>query len=220
MLAPSPTTTRAMRVVVVDDSPVARTVIRQGLEVDHTIEVVGLAGDAPAGLEMIARMLPDAVVMDLVLPGMDGLTAIKEVRRRWPHLATVLFTGAPESAETLNPRAQASGVHGVVRKPAALPSLDHAVRYVHDELAAKLLGLCRAATPARPSAGAGPILKVEETAATGRFAAVVIGASTGGPDAVENVLRAFLSHPTDSSHPPAPASRHARPHPSPRNRQH
>ncbi|MSQ03850.1 MAG: response regulator [Myxococcales bacterium] len=171
-----------MRVVVVDDSAMARWIIQRGLETELPIDVVGVAGDALAGIRCVEETAPDAVVMDVEMPGMDGIEAIAEIHRRWPTVANVVFTGSTRPYGVLDARALAAGAIGIVRKPPPLPGPDHACRYVQEHLGGSLIDFRRAKTAS-----------VELTLPLRRrgYAAVVLGASTGGPDAVELVLRAL-----------------------------
>lgn len=87
------TTGDPSRVVLCDDVPQLRTLLRYGLEEDGTLRVVGEAGDAPAGIALVRAECPDALLLDLSMPGMDGLQAITAVRARLPRLAIVVFSG-------------------------------------------------------------------------------------------------------------------------------
>jgi len=84
---------RPARVVLCDDVPQLRTLLRFGLEEDGTLRVVAEAGDAPAGIALVAEHRPDALLLDLSMPGMDGLQAIPLVRDAVPELAIVVFSG-------------------------------------------------------------------------------------------------------------------------------
>lgn len=78
-----------VRIVVVDDHPVVRDGLSGMIAQDDRIVVVGEADDGATALEVIARMRPDVVLMDLRMPGMDGLSAIHALRResqQWPHI--------------------------------------------------------------------------------------------------------------------------------------
>jgi DNA-binding NarL/FixJ family response regulator len=86
-------TAGSISLLLVDDVPELREMIRYGMEEDARFEVVGEAGDGRAALEGIARARPAAVLLDLSMPGMDGLQTIMEIRRRDPRVAIVVLSG-------------------------------------------------------------------------------------------------------------------------------
>ena len=88
--------TERIRVYLLDDVPAMRLVLRTVLELDG-IEVVGEAGDGATGVEEIARLRPDVVVLDLSMPGLDGLEAIPLIQERSPGTAIVVFSGYARS---------------------------------------------------------------------------------------------------------------------------
>lgn len=81
-----------MRVLVVDDDPDYRSMLRMQLEIRHDLEVVGEAGDGSEGLEFLERIMPDALVLDLMMPGMDGYEMIVHLHDRHPELPVVAYT--------------------------------------------------------------------------------------------------------------------------------
>jgi DNA-binding NarL/FixJ family response regulator len=81
-----------IRVVVVDDEPMVCAHLRTILGSSGTIEVVGEAHDGAAGVEEIVRTRPDLVLMDLRMPGVDGLTAIERIGRMADPPAVVVLT--------------------------------------------------------------------------------------------------------------------------------
>jgi two-component system, NarL family, response regulator LiaR len=83
--------------VLVDDVTEMRRLVAEFLEARGCI-VVGQAADGRAALELLERQPCDVVVMDYVMPVMDGLTAIREIGRRWPELHVVAFTSADDPA--------------------------------------------------------------------------------------------------------------------------
>jgi two-component system chemotaxis response regulator CheB len=185
---------RRIRVVVVDDSSVARQVIRRGLE-SAAFEVVGTAADGASALTIVDEQRPDAVILDIEMPVLDGLSALETIRARWPRTACIVFTGSMQPMSPIEARVAAAGGLGVVRKPPPLPSADHAVRYVAEHLGEPLMRAHRDTPPpsAQPKAERLPTsLPLLEPRVHARTAeAVVIGASTGGPNALDTVLRAL-----------------------------
>ncbi len=82
-----------IRIVVADDHLVVREGLRFMLEeADEGFVLVGDAGDGATALDVVGKVQPDVVLMDLRMPGMDGLEAIKRMRAAWPHIAVVILT--------------------------------------------------------------------------------------------------------------------------------
>lgn len=81
-----------MRVLVVDDDPDYRTMLRMQLELRHQLEVVGEAGDGSEALELLGTTTPDVMVLDLMMPGMDGYETIIHLRERHPDLPVVAYS--------------------------------------------------------------------------------------------------------------------------------
>ena len=73
---------RPISVLIVDDHPVVRQGLRALLEVQDGIEVVGEAGDGTAALALAAEQAPDVILLDLKLPGLDGLAVLGELQAR------------------------------------------------------------------------------------------------------------------------------------------
>ena len=179
---------RPIRVLVVDDSAFARKVVRDILSVRTEFEVVAIARDGLDALERIAELAPDVVTLDLVMPNLDGvgvLEALKSLPRR-PEVVVVSMAG--EDSE-LGVAALAAGAFDVVKKPTALPT----GRFL--ELAGELCEKVEAAGRRRPrvapSPEAAPSLRAATTREAGTVRLVVIGASTGGPQALTQLLRAL-----------------------------
>ena len=91
----------SVRVLVVDDHPQVRALIRRVLE-DDGLQVVGEAGDGPAALVAAAELRPDLVLMDVLLPGADGIATAAEMARG-AHPPPVVLTSSRDAAD-LGPR--------------------------------------------------------------------------------------------------------------------
>jgi DNA-binding NarL/FixJ family response regulator len=114
-------TAGTISLLLVDDVPELREMIRYGMEEDARFEVVGEAGDGRSALESIARARPAAVLLDLSMPGMDGLQTIMEIRRRDPRVAIVVLSGF--AADRLAAAALDRGADDYVEKGAPIAEL-------------------------------------------------------------------------------------------------
>lgn len=82
----------AIRVLVADDEPLVRAGVRAVLLTDPQIEVVAEAGDGRAAIDLVQRHRPDVAVLDIRMPGTDGLTAAAEIRRTMPDTGVLVLT--------------------------------------------------------------------------------------------------------------------------------
>jgi DNA-binding NarL/FixJ family response regulator len=121
---------RPISVLIVDDHPVVRQGLRVLLEVQDGFEVVGEAGDGVAALALVADQAPDVILLDLKLPGMDGIAVLDELKARGSTARVLVLTSATEPASAS--RAVRSGAAGVVYKDVDPDALVRAIRSVHD----------------------------------------------------------------------------------------
>ena len=117
-----------IRVAVVDDHLVVREGLRMMLEVagKGSFALVGDAADGAAALRLVEETQPDVVLMDLRMPGMDGLEAIEQMRTRWPHIAVVILTTYNE--DDLMLRGLRAGACGYLLKDTNRETMFHAIR--------------------------------------------------------------------------------------------
>ena len=88
------------RVLIVDDHPLTREALG-GLLLSNGFDVVGQAGDGAEAIERAGELNPDLVVLDLTMPGMDGLTALPRIREAAPESAVVVLTAAEDDTNLL-----------------------------------------------------------------------------------------------------------------------
>ena len=143
--------TPPISVLIVDDHPVVRRGLRVLLEVAGGIEVAGEAGDGDTALALAAEHTPDLILLDLKLPGMDGIAVLGALKARDSAARVLVLTSATEPA--LASLALRSGAAGVIYKDVDPDALVRAIRSVHDGhllLAAEAAGtLVRSAGPER-----------------------------------------------------------------------
>ena len=89
---------RATRILIADDNPAVRYVVRQLLEQNPGCEVCGEAQDGGAAVEMVAQLKPDIVILDFKMPVMNGLEAAYLIANFAPKTLILLFTGSDSQA--------------------------------------------------------------------------------------------------------------------------
>ena len=104
----------AIRVLLVDDSPIIRLGLRSALEDFPDLAIVGEAGTAAAGLELLNRLKPDVVLLDLNLPDKSGLLACRDYLRSRPQVAVLILTSS--NSERHMHEAIAAGARGYLLK--------------------------------------------------------------------------------------------------------
>jgi two-component system chemotaxis response regulator CheB len=186
-----------IRVLVVDDSAFMRRVVGEAIASQADMQLVGTAINGLDALLKVEQLQPDVVTLDVEMPEMDGLTALRHLMSRYPRPVVMLSSLTQEGAVTTL-RALSIGAVDFVAKPSGSISLDfHRVR---EELLQKI----RVAAGAKPRAGtfaerlaprpaprpaAAPALTVRTPLPAKPFdRLVVIGASTGGPRALGTVV--------------------------------
>jgi DNA-binding NarL/FixJ family response regulator len=118
--------TEPIRVLVADDHAVVREGLRTFLDLQDGIEVVGEAGDGEEAIREAERLQPDVVLIDLVMPRLDGVQAMRELRERVPGARAVVLTSFLDD-ERLLPALRA-GAAGYLLKSVQPPELARAVR--------------------------------------------------------------------------------------------
>ncbi len=116
---------RTIGVVLCDDMPDLRELTRYGLEQDLRLRVLGEAGSAEECFDVVSNLSPDALLLDLTLPDMDGLEAIPRLRQIAPDLSIVVFSGM--DAERMEGRALARGADAYVEKGTSVSEIRKAV---------------------------------------------------------------------------------------------
>jgi len=174
-----------VRVLVVDDSAFARKVVRETLASSDRIEVVGVARDGLEALEKIAELKPDVVTLDLVMPNLDGVGTLRELNHLGQQVRVVLVSISDDDSDLVVEAFQLGAVD-LVRKPTALAT--NRLYELRDELVRKVLGAAKARSGAqKPVSEPTPI----PPRVAGQTDLVAIGTSTGGPQALTQLLAAI-----------------------------
>ncbi len=177
----------SLSVLIVDDSTFIRHVVAKHLEADPDITVVGSARDGLEALARIPALNPDVVILDVEMPHMDGLTALKRIMTECP-TPVVMLSALTQRGASTTIRALMRGAFDFVPKPSA--KVD--IHTVIEELKVKIKAAAsstRLATGQLPQSGPLTIRSRQGPQLLQRGdAIIVIGASTGGPRALQQVL--------------------------------
>ena len=185
----------AVRVLVVDDSAFFRRRLTEARAADPAIEVVGVARDGREAVARVTELRPDVVTMDVEMPVMDGITAVRRIMATAP-TAVLMISAATQEGARATVEALEAGALDFIPKPTDLGDpFGEAVRRLRERV--RVLGRrgrWRLPPPASPAAGplpppapAAPRGPVTDALAQ-RFRLIVIGTSTGGPVALQRVL--------------------------------
>ncbi len=116
-------------VLIVDDHAVVRQGLRTFLELQADMEVVGEAPDGEAALEYVERLVPDVVLMDLMMPKMDGIEAIRRIRGLSPTTRVIALTSFVDDSKVFG--SVKAGAAGYLLKDVQRQDLASAIRTVH-----------------------------------------------------------------------------------------
>jgi two-component system chemotaxis response regulator CheB len=178
----------AIRVLVVDDSSVVRRLLAELIGSAPDLQVVGTAADGKIALAKLDQANPDLVTLDVEMPELDGLETLKALRQRRPHLPVIMCSSLtrPAAAATLD--ALALGANDYVTKPTASEARGQALERLRDDLVAKIRLFVRGKTAPPPPPEPAPMAPPRKARPHAPIAAVAIGVSTGGPNALQELV--------------------------------
>jgi two-component system, chemotaxis family, protein-glutamate methylesterase/glutaminase len=187
------TATGRIRVLIVDDSAVMRSLLRSVLLSDPGLEVAGTAADGASALQAVAVQRPDLIVLDVEMPVMDGLVTLRELRARNHTMPVIMCSSLTQRGASVTIEALASGASDYVAKPSGQEGRESAIRALARELIPRIRALTghlqtrtaataapRTLLPMRPAPSA-PQTPVKPLV-------LAIGVSTGGPAALDVLL--------------------------------
>lgn len=123
------TSSSRIRVMIVDDHTMVRRGLATFLKVFDDLELAGEAGSAQAAIQLCAKLQPDVVLMDMVMPDMDGATATRLIRKQSPLIQVLALTSFKE--EILVQSALQAGAIGYLLKDVSADELAQAIRSAH-----------------------------------------------------------------------------------------
>ena len=136
-----PASPRKVRILLVDDSAVMRSLLRMVLEPQPSIEIVAAASSGEAGLAAFASLHPDLVLLDIEMPGMNGLEVLSTIRRSDRRVPVIMCSTLTSRGARITIEALTRGATDYVAKPGAQNGIREGVETLTRELLPKILAL-------------------------------------------------------------------------------
>ncbi|WP_426561110.1 protein-glutamate methylesterase/protein-glutamine glutaminase [Angustibacter sp. McL0619] len=196
-----------VRVLVVDDSVVVRRLVSDALSSDPDIEVVGTASNGRLALTKLAQVAPDLVTLDIEMPEMDGIAALRQLRADGHRIPVIMFSTLTERGASATLDALEAGASDYVTKPSNSGSISDSLEQVRTSLVPKIKALVPPVARSGGSPGStlgsaqrrplGASAATRDPATTllaprqprqAPYEVLAIGCSTGGPEALSTLL--------------------------------
>src|SRR5829696_6738920 len=178
--------------MVVDDYVVVRKIVTDVLSADPDIEVVGTAVNGKIAVAKLDQLKPDLVTMDIEMPDMNGIEAVRAIRGTRSRVPIIMFSTLTGRGASATLDALSAGANDYVTKPANVGSVGQSMESVRQQLVPKIKALTGRPITSGPAAAPVAPVAVRPPAARPRPpkepAVLVIGSSTGGPEALTKVL--------------------------------
>src|ERR1017187_1100644 len=188
---------RRIRILIVDDSAVMRSLLRSVIATDASLEIAGTAVDGSTALAAVENVRPDLLLLDVEMPVMDGLVTLKKLRARGHKMPVIMCSSLTQRGAKVTIEALASGASDYVAKPAGQSGREAATKALAQDLIPKIQALTSHLQPVAQPAVQGvpraplilpmaPPYKPQQISSVP--VALVIGVSTGGPAALDILL--------------------------------
>lgn len=177
-----------IKVLIIDDSAMVRKILTQEISKDSTLEVVGTAPDPYIGRDMIVKLQPDVIILDIEMPRMDGLTFLEKLMKHKPMPVVILSSLAPKGSEVAL-RALELGATEVLCKPNAAYSVGDMSLQLIDKI--KTAACVNVERLIKKNTYTVPKIVNSYAMLKTTNKVIAIGASTGGTEALKEVLTAL-----------------------------
>lgn len=183
--AKEPPTKRKIKILIVDDSAVIRSVISKALRAEEDFEVVGVAFNGDMGVRSIKTLDPDVVVLDIEMPIMDGITALPLILKEKPVVRVLICSTLSARGAEISVRALSLGAADCILKPGgeAIVTAEDFQRNL-----VRLIRTLRGGTLTRDPNAQKKTYTLQKPLVTTPPKILAIGSSTGGPNALMKVL--------------------------------
>lgn len=189
---------KRIRVLIIDDSALTRSILRQIINSDEALEVVGVAADPIIAAKRIQLLQPDVITLDLEMPRMDGLTFLKKLNANSPTPVIIISGNSPKSSWAAIEALEQGAIEIIEKPDISTPEklADVAYEICTAIKAASEASLKRTEIKTGRKHFSSPISKTESNL-SGEFskAFYVIGSSTGGPDTLRQIFETLHSCP-------------------------
>lgn len=119
-----------IKILLVDDHAVVRSGLSKFLMINKDLKLVGEASDGNEAVQMASLHKPDVILMDLMMPGMDGITATREIKKKYPHIKILALTSFAE--QNMVQGALQAGAIGYLQKNVTAKELGFAIRSAYE----------------------------------------------------------------------------------------
>ena len=180
-----------IRVLVVDDSAVVRTMMAHAFQHDPDIEIVGSAANGLLALRKIEELRPDVITLDIEMPEMNGLEMLQKLREASAEPFVIMFSTLTERGAEATLDALMLGANDYAAKPSQARSATDSVGALRDELGPKIrqfFQIGRAPVERTSHTSIPPMLGNASPVRVGSKSVLAIGVSTGGPNALSEIL--------------------------------
>ncbi len=187
------------RILVVDDSCLFQRLLSDVINAGDGLEVVGVASNGKIALSMIEELRPNLITLDILMPEMDGIQTLMELKKTWPSIRTVMVSSLTSEGSDAALDALALGASEYAVKPTTGGGIAAVRSILADDLVPKIEALCGVEKqqvssecsikdPGVPADFGLSRVKTRKRSVKGAIDLVAIGVSTGGPDALAKLL--------------------------------
>src|ERR1017187_8133815 len=143
---------RRIRILIVDDSAVMRSLLRSVIATDASLEIAGTAVDGSSALSTLEHVRPDLLLLDVEMPVMDGLVTLKKLRARGHRMPVIMCSSLTQRGAKVTIEALAGGASDYVAKPAGQSGREAAIKALAQDLIPKIHALTGQLLPQSHSA--------------------------------------------------------------------